>query len=58
MSVLLNNVSSELFDEVLQFLGLVFSLGCHLSPTLVVIHDLLDPHLVHLRGLPRHSDQL
>ena len=63
-SVLLNNVNSELFDEVLQFLGLVFSLGCHLSPALAVILDLLDPrlkqdpHLVHLRGLPGHSDQL
>ena len=63
-SVLLNNVNSELFDEVLQFLGLVFSLGCHLSPAFAVILDLLDPrlkqdpHLVHLHGLPGHSDQL
>ena len=64
MSVLLKNVSSELFDEVLQLFGLVFSLSCHLSPALVVILNLLDPHLkqdpclVHLRGLSEHIYEL
>ena len=64
MSVLLKNVSSELFDEVLQLFGLVFSLSCHLSPALAVILDLLDPflkqdpHLVHLRGLLGCNNEL
>ena len=63
-SILLNNISFQLFNQVLQLLGLVFSLSCHLSLALVVILNLLDPHLkqdprlVHLRGLSEHIYEL
>ena len=63
-SIVLYNISSKLFNQVLQLLGLIFSLGCHLSLHFAVILDLLDPHLkqdprlVHLCGLPGCSDEL
>ena len=62
--VLFDNVSLELFDEVLQFFGLVYSLGCHFSPAPTVVFNLLNPrlklypHLIHLCGLPWHCDEL
>ena len=58
MSVVFDDISLELFDEVLQFLGLVRSLGCHFRLTLTVIIDLLDPRLVHLCGLPGRYNEL
>ena len=63
-SIFLYNISSKLFNQVLQLLGLVFSLGNHLSPPLAVILDLLDPclkqdpHLVHLYGPLGHNNEL
>ena len=64
MSILLNSISFQLLNQVLQLLGLDFGLSYHLRPMLAIILNLLDPrlkqdpHLIHLSGLPRHSYEL